>query len=215
MPIYLSSYGLGSPPAAVHAATAGARAAVVMNALDQFGPSRTRDLGLEVDALATIGYVASELDLRDYIGADADLVHALEAVDLVWVVGGNSFVLARAMTRCGFRDAVLPALARPGFVYAGYSAGSVVAGPDLAGIDLVDDPDVLAPGETDRVEAATLGLIPFRVVPHWRSDHPESPAIDRVAEHLGRSGLEHRCLHDGEALLVDGDEVSLVGGPGA
>jgi len=131
------------------------------------------------------------------------------------VVGGNTFVLARAMTLSGFGDVLRDRLADPSFVYAGYSAGSVVTGPDLDGIELVDDPTAVADGIPSGTPADALVLVPFRVVPHYRSDHPESPAIERVAEHMQARGLEHRCLRDGEALWVDGGSVTLLGGPPA
>jgi peptidase E len=40
----------------------------------------------------------------------------------VWVVGGNAFVLARAMAAAGSREALLTVADRAGFTYAGYSA---------------------------------------------------------------------------------------------
>jgi dipeptidase E len=211
MPLYLSSYGLGADPTRLAAPTRGRRAVIVMNALDQFGATRTRDLAHETDDLASLGWDAVELDLRAFVGRSDELSQLLESVGLVWVVGGNSFVLARAMTAARLAALLRDRLQDPEFVYAGYSAGAVVAGPDLDGIQLVDDPFAAVEGVPPNAPAETLGLVPFRVVPHWRSDHPESPAIERVAAHVQSGGLEHRCLRDGEALWVDGETVIHVG----
>lgn len=211
MPLYLASFGFGEDTL-LEAPAPGATALVILNALDPF-PGRARDLPLEIGALAARGWNARELDLRDVIGRPSELERELDDAGLLWVVGGNSFVLARAMALAGLHPLLRRRLDDPSFVYAGYSAGAVVAGPDLDGIELVDDPTA----EADRVPATTaaegLGLVDFRVVPHWRSDHTESPAIERVAEHMRRHGLAHRCLHDGEALWVDGTHVTLVGAP--
>jgi len=202
MRLYLSSYRLGSRAGALRWAGSGAgRALVVMNALDGYGAGRSRSWRREEADLAALGYAADELDLRD----PGDLEACLAETDLLWVVGGNAFVLARAMTAAGFGDALRSAWAtRDHVVYGGYSAGACVAGPDLAGIELMDDPDAHDP-DAPTVRAQALGLIPERIVPHWRSDHPESPAAERAARHLAHLGLPHRTLRDGDDLLVGFD----------
>ncbi|MGO4428197.1 hypothetical protein AB4Z54_58130, partial [Streptomyces sp. MCAF7] len=48
-----------------------------------------------------------------------------------------------------------------------------------------------------------LRLVPYRIVPHWRSEHPETEGAERAAAHLAESGLPHRCLRDGEAVNID------------
>ncbi len=126
----------------------------------------------------------------------------LERFDLVWVLGGNAFVLARAMTASGFGEALVSAMDR-GLVYAGYSAGACVAGPDLRGIHLMDPADDLPPGYDGTMPAHSLGLVPFRIVPHWRSDHPETARADAAVGWLAQHSLEYRALRDGEVVLVD------------
>lgn len=186
------------------------RAGIVLNALDQFGDSRDRDLAREMYTLERLGYAVQELDLRDFFEDRFRLRVRLRDFDLVWALGGNSFVLARAMTQSGFVDAVRHRLADESFAYGGYSAGACVAGPDLQGIDLVDDASMVPPGYSAAVEPRCLDLIPFRIVPHWRSEHPESELVESAAVHLDAEGLSHRCLRDGQALVVDGDTVTLL-----
>ena len=63
----------------------------------------------------------------------------------LWVVGGNTFVLRRAMTLSGL-DAMLQERADDdAFTYEGYSAGACVLAPTLRGIHLADQPEVLPP----------------------------------------------------------------------
>ena len=69
--------------------------------------------------MRSLGFDAEELDLRTYFHGGGDLRGRLETYALVWVVGGNAFVLARAMTAAGFAAAARETLR----VYAGYSAG--------------------------------------------------------------------------------------------
>jgi dipeptidase E len=213
MRLLLSSWflGPGERPEVLPPATTARRAGIVVNALDEHGPSRVRDLGRETDTWEGFGYRCEELDLREYFTAPDVLAARLSELDLVWAMGGNAFVLARAMTGSGFRGAVRAQLRRPEFVYGGYSAGACVAGPDLRGIDLVDDPAVLPDGYPS-VEARCLGLVDFRIIPHWRSDHPDAPGAERAAARLTDDGLVHRCLRDGETISVHDGTVVVSGG---
>jgi dipeptidase E len=186
------------------------QAGVVLNALDELGAARNRELGREIRSLEDLGYACDELDLRQYFGEPGRLAERLHGLDLVWAVGGNSFVLARSMAQAGFGAAVRQRLDDPSFVYGGYSAGACVAGPDLAGIELVDDPEVIPEGYAAETEPVGLWLVPFRVVPHWRSDHPESGRIELVDEHLAAAGLDYRRLRDGQALAVDGSAIARI-----
>ncbi|WP_192583423.1 Type 1 glutamine amidotransferase-like domain-containing protein [Streptomyces albicerus] len=191
-----------SRPSALPSTRETGRAGIVLNALDEHGSSRGRDLGREIRTLETFGYSCDELDLRDYFSDPDELPRRLADLDLVWALGGNAFVLARAMTQSGFAHAVKAQLHRPEFVYGGYSAGACVAGPDLRGIDLIDDPTVLPEGYAAHTEPACLGLVPYRIVPHWRSEHRETKGADRAAAYLAEHGLSHRCLRDGEAVNI-------------
>ena len=204
MRVYLSSYLAGDRFGELRARS-GARAAVVLNALDAFGESRDRDLGRELAALEALGYEAAELDLRRYFNDRASLAAALDPLDLVWVVGGNAFVLGRAITASGFADLLRHRADIAPFTYAGYSAGACVAAPDLAGLELVDDPRAQGVGHPHALEPTALNLVPFRVVPHWDSDHPESGQMATVVAALRRGALEYRLLRDGESLLMDVD----------
>ena len=202
--IYLSSYRLGRHAEMLRAETGHARASIVFNALDVFEETRLRSWEREAEDLAQLGYTSDELDLRAFFGDGEGLARRLDACDLVWVVGGNAFALARSMTASGFAAALRPALDR-GMIYAGYSAGACVTGPDLRGIHLIDDPDDLPGGYDAAVPATTLGLVPFRTVPHWRSDHPEAARAEVAASWLERQGLAYRAIRDGEVIVVDDD----------
>ncbi|MEU6343652.1 Type 1 glutamine amidotransferase-like domain-containing protein [Streptomyces sp. NPDC046977] len=204
MRLLLSSWFLtpDSRPSALPSTFRTGRAGIVLNALDEYGGSRARDYARECRTFETFGYACEELDFRNYFSAPKELPKRLADLDLVWVLGGNAFVLARAMTQAGLRDALQEQLHRPEFTYGGYSAGACVAGPDLQGIDLIDDPTVLPDGYPPTTSPECLRLLPYRIVPHWRSNHPETEGAERAAAHLAESGLPHRCLRDGEAVNV-------------
>jgi dipeptidase E len=209
--LYLSSFRLGRDRGALRDLVGRTgRAALVFNACDVYGDNRLRTLGREIEDIASLGFECEELDLRSYFEDFEGLHHRLDTYDLIWVVGGNSFVLARAMTQSRFGQAVSTPLDDGRLVYAGYSAGICVAAPDLEGIGLMDDPGALPDGYPVDVRATTLGWVPWRIVPHWRSQHPEAPVAELAVEHLLQNGLPFRTLRDGQAIVVEGDASRLV-----
>jgi len=206
MRLYLSSYRLGDSAGALLALLgSGARAAIISNALDHI-PAATRqgyrtEVNDPVADFAALGIEAEELDLRDYFGAPLHLEAALANFDLVWAMGGNSFILRRAMAQSGFDTVITDLLRRDAIVYGGFSAGAVVAAPSLQGIELMDDPNEIPPGYGAEVVWQGLGLIDYAIVPHFRSHHPESAAAQAAANHLAKRKLPFRALRDGEVIV--------------
>ncbi len=211
MKLYLSSYRLGAQPSALRdlVGGSGGRAALVFNALDQY-PERLRDFDREATDLASVGFDSGELDLRRYFAAQDQLRSVLTTFDLLWVVGGNTFILARAMMQSRFSEAARELVEEGRLVYAGYSAGACVLAPDLEGVRLVDEPEVIPPGYPPTAEPSALGWIPWRILPHWRSDHPESESVERAAAFLDAHDLPYKTLQDGQALTCDGSRYRLV-----
>lgn len=203
MRLYLSSYRWGDDVERLRVPAGTGRAAVVLNALDHFGEGRTRDWELHRSGLEALGHQTAELDLRRWFGEEQALAEHLSGLDLVWVVGGNAFVLARAVAAAGLAPALRRRAAEGPFTYGGYSAGACVTGPDLTGVDAVDDPQARGVGHPRDVEPVTLGLVPFRIVPHWESDHPETELVRGMASVLRQRGLEHRLLRDGEVVVTE------------
>jgi dipeptidase E len=188
-----------------HSDRDGRRAAIIENALDGISPAARELYRTEVYdpvmELASLGIAGTPLDLRDYFGRPEALAQALAAYDLVWVTGGNAFILRRAMKQSGFDDVIIDMLERDAIVYGGFSAGAVVAGPCLEGIHLMDDPDETPAGYDIEPVWDGLGLIDHTIVPHYRSPHTESAAADRAVRHLMGRGLRYRALRDGEVII--------------
>jgi dipeptidase E len=212
MRFYLSSFRFGDRFDLLLAmAGQGARAGVVGNALDAVPSaeraSYARTTHDPVAELRSAGLDASWLDLRDYFGAPDRLDAALAKLDLVWVTGGNAFLLRRAMRQSGFDRVALPLIAQDKLVYGGWSAGAVVAGPDLRGVELMDDPALLAAGYDPAPVWDGLGLVAFHLVPHYESDHPEAEAAGRVTAYLLDQALPYRTLRDGDVLVRDASGI--------
>ena len=216
MRLFLSSYQIGDHPEALEALLgSNRRAAVICNALDVYpdidAASRRRRVERQAAALARLGCAADELDLRDYFGRTEALAERLSELDLVWVNGGNSFVLKRAFEQSGCDQALKAVLDRDEIVYGGFSAALMMVMPTMRGIELCDDIVSVPAGYRPEFSWESLGLVDYSIVPHWRSDHPESAMMEDVVRYMQANGLPYRTLRDGEAIVVDANGHRLVG----
>lgn len=207
MKLYLSSFRTGERFDELVAALApGAKVAVVSNAVDlipiEDRLSYSRNVHDPLAVFQEAGFEAADLDLRRYFGAPGELEAALTGVGLVWAVGGNSFLLRKAMRLSGFDNVAVERVRAGQLIYGGWSAGAVVAGPSLKGIELMDDPEVTAAGYSGSPVWEGLRLLDYAVVPHFRSEHAEADAAERAAFHLMEAGMPFRTLRDGEVLIV-------------
>ena len=211
--MYLSSQGLGDSPELLrHLNPEATHALIILNALDPYPSARQGAFINESTGLSALGYECQELDLRHYFQSDAgarsELTEHLRKTDLVWVAGGNTFVLARAMQQSSFKSALLQAnleleiAQSPSLIYGGYSAGAVVVGPDLQGIHLMDDRRVIPAGYQQDTEALTLGFIDDRIVPHYQSDNPESGHAQKAVDYLEHRKLKYRTMSDGDTWIT-------------
>jgi dipeptidase E len=214
MRLYLSSFRLGDHPEHLVslAGAGGRRSVVIANAMDDAPPDvRRASVELESAALADLGLGAAELDLRDYFGHQRRLRQDLSGVTLAWLRGGNTFMLRHALDRSGADIVFRDLLAANALVYAGYSAGACVLSPSLRGLELVDDAGAVtrAYGSPPRWDG--LAVLREAFVPHYRSPgHPETAAIERVVTRYRAEGIAYRTLRDGQALLVNGPETTIV-----
>lgn len=93
-------------------------------------------MGLAKHALRRMDVSIYSLDIAS---ASYGLIHdVIEASDIIYVGGGNSFLLLQEMRRSG-ADTIITEAVTNGKPYIGESAGAVVAGPDIGYIRDMDD----------------------------------------------------------------------------
>ncbi|WP_040794738.1 Type 1 glutamine amidotransferase-like domain-containing protein [Nocardia higoensis] len=211
MRLFLASYRFGRhADRLARLADEPGRVAVIPNACDAWPAAWQSAVTSDLVPLRRHGYSPEVLDLRDYVGKPEELDAALRGFPMVWVRGGNTFVLRAQFARSG-ADRVLPALlAEDALVYAGYSAGACLLTPDLHGIESMDDPDEVAP--TCGVEARWdgLGLVDRRIVPHVDSPTDPDGSSARLAAEYRSGGVPHWALNDDEVVVVDGASVEYL-----
>ena len=183
-------------------------------------PDRGLTIGYVTDAqagLAGAPFVAAERARVSALGHDVREINArntkpdqldaeLAALDALYVASGSTFALLEALKTTG-NDAVIIDHVRAGLPYIGTSAGSIIAGPDIAPASLMDDP---ADGPLLQ-DTQGLALVDTTVVPHADGLLPPYPPelIDRILETYG---VEHRLqpLRDDQALLVDARGAQVI-----
>lgn len=157
--------------------------------------------------LRALGYTLQEIDLAAVGPADLDAM--LGGLDVLYVAGGNTFHLLHHVARSGLDRVLAPHLGR-GLVYIGASAGSVVAGLDVAPLALMDDP-----AEGDPVRSTRgLGLVDVVLVPHADGLLPPYPLslINEVVATFG-DRLPLQLVRDDEALAIVDGVAQLVASP--
>lgn len=184
---------------------------VIANAVDADPtPVRRAKVEGELEALSALGLRPDELDLRTFFDRPAAIETRLGRYGLVWLRGGNVFMLRYALHRSGADEALRRLLHEDALVYGGYSASPCVLGPTISGFETTDDPSVV----TDVYGADPLwtgmGIVDFVVVPHVDSpDHPESERLSDLAATFRATGVRHQPLRDGEVVIIDGDNVTV------
>ncbi len=211
MRLYISSYRLGNhSDELLKLLKGGTKVALIANAVDFRSPEEIQERNIkDKEELTALGLDVTEIDLKKYFGQKEELRVELEKYELIWVRGGNAFVLRRAFKCSGADEIIKQLLEEDKLVYGGYSAGVCVLAPSLRGIEIVDDPNVIPEGYQTEIIWNGLDVLPYSIVPHYQSNHPESAEIGKTVQFMIDSRIPHKTLRDGEVLIIRGDHETL------
>ena len=203
MKFYLSSYKIGKKTEKLKELIGGKKIGFIPNALDHVEPKARKESNEKnMKALSDLDIDVEMLDLKDYFGKKAKLKKKIDSLGGVWVRGGNTFVLRQAMKLSGFDD-LIKNLDRDNFLYSGYSAGICILAPSLKALQQVDDPTIMPYKEHKEVIWDGLGILDYIILPHYKSDHPESADIDKEVEFCKKNNIPFRTLQDGEVIIIE------------
>jgi dipeptidase E len=158
------------------------------------------------------GFEFEEIDLRHYFGQSKKLATKLKPFGSIWCAGGNTFILRRAMKASGLDKILTDFLHKDQILYGGWSAGACITAPSLRGIEYGDRPQPdIVPDNYPSKETVWegLGLVPFMIVPHCKSDWFGQEA-DKSIAYLKKHDMLYKSLEDGQVIIVDGDKVELL-----
>ena len=212
MRLYLSSYKLGNHSQELIKLTGvNAKIAIIGNASDGYGNNKERreSIKRQESALSNIGLIPKEIDLRKYFNNKEKLEKKLREFKAVWVKGGNTFVLRKAMKLSGFDKIIKKMLKNDEIVYSGFSAGWCILSKTLHGLETVDHPNETPKGYPKKIIWEGLGLISYSAAPHYKSNHPESAGVDKEILFYKEKNMPYKALRDGEVIVVNGSKEKI------
>lgn len=177
--------------------------ACIENATDVIEGSEQWVPGIR-QSLVDTGYQVEPIDLRNWLNKKEALEEKLQSKDVIWLCGGHTYYLRWILKESG-ADEIIKKLVIAGKVYAGWSAGAIMAGPttkyfDLMGDDPVDAPELIETG---------LHLTDTVVVPHKdNADFAEGAGKANAA--LLKEGFNTILLKDDQAFVVSGDRNLVI-----
>jgi len=161
-------------------------------------------------AKARARFAALDCELTSaHVAADPGV--ALSNTDAIFIGGGNTFRLLKALQDFGWIEPIRERV-RSGVPYIGSSAGSNVAGPTIR---TTNDMPIVQPRSFD-----ALGLVPFQLNPHFQDPDPSSTHMgetreERIIQFHEENETPVVGLREGAWLRVGAGSVVLGGTRGA
>jgi dipeptidase E len=212
MRLFLASYNFGDFGGRLQELVGDNRKSlVVSNALDY---KDDKELNDQKELFRKNGIKYRELDLRKYFNKSEQLERYIEEYKpgLVVLLGGNTFLLRRALAQSGLDEILQKDIRNNKYVLAGYSAGAIVVGPSLRGYERLDKEKLVMPGYQKAIIWSGLKLTDIRIVPH--ADSPKySKGVVALRQNLfDKNGWESVTLNDNDAFVVDGARKDILRG---
>ena len=126
----------------------------------------------------------------------------LEAYDLIYVSGGNTFYLAFRLQETGWDQRIKNFISNGG-VYAGSSAGSIILMDNISYFASADDP-TKAPGIF-----RGLGLFKGAIIPH-ADNHKCKEIMGNIEENYRKNGYETISLNDNQVLVIENNTSTII-----
>jgi dipeptidase E len=127
--------------------------------------------------------------------------------DGLFLGGGNTYELLKALRSRGIRPSFLKEFLARGGVIMGLSAGGIVLTPHIATASVPsEDADANSVGLKNR---RGLSLLPFEFVPHFSGS---ALAVQEIQKHLSGSSRSVLACKDGAGIVVRGEKAEVHGG---
>ncbi|WP_271711707.1 Type 1 glutamine amidotransferase-like domain-containing protein [Marinigracilibium pacificum] len=153
-----------------------------------------------------MGFDSTKIELFDLMKTSH---RELSRFDIIYILGGNPFLLLNEVNKSGAHK-TLESLMFKDKILMGYSAGSLLLGPNLSLMNHVDS--LLGFNEINLKELSCIGLYDFYIFPHYTeftSQVPELAAKIENFESLSDKPL-HR-LNDNQGIIIQNGNMEIIG----
>lgn len=176
---------------------------LILNATDIVEHADTWVGGMTA-ALCEKGYRTKTIDLNNWLINNEGLPEALADNDALWVCGGHTYHLNYMLAKSG-ADTIIKKLVGEGKVYAGWSAGAVVAGPTTRHFNNMGDD----PNDVPELVLTGLRLTNKVIVPHMdNADFEKGAMLTNNA--LLADNYNTIPLNDNEVFVVNGRQETIL-----
>lgn len=149
--------------------------------------------------LKELGFNFIEIDL--YKESIEDIKRIMNDVDIIYVEGGNTYVLLDAINKSKISE-ILKQKLRNGAIYFGTSAGAYVACPTIEMCEWSGD----RPNIPELTDLTAMNLVSFMLSVHYNR-----PNHSNIRDSVLNCKLPVRILKDNQAFIVDDGGIKLVG----
>jgi dipeptidase E len=207
MKLYISSYKLGNKKEELKKwlETNDNKIGLIINSRDVFPDGERKTFGIKSDAdeLIALGFDVEIVDLKDYFNNNENTKELFNRLKAFYAIGGNTFVLRKAMQLSGFDKLLIDNAYNPEYLYAGYSAGVCLLSKSLRGVAVMDEPE-LDPYKTNQPPIYDgLGLIDEMIIPHFNSNHKETELASKAVEYCKQNNFSYIAMQDGDVMIKD------------
>ena len=157
-----------------------------------------------IAALKEMGCVVAILDVATTPHNES--VQAIKNSDCLCVSGGNTFFLLQELKRNGLLDLIKQKV-QDGIPYIGESAGAIIACPNIAYNQIMDDKTVA----TELTDYSGMDLVDYYVLPH----NGEFPFVETTAQTIKVYGEKINLipLNNSQAIIVENGVSSTLTEP--
>ncbi len=131
------------------------------------------------------------------------LTAAIKGKDIIYVTGGNTYVLLEHLKRCNLKAILAKHFDNDGW-YMGASAGSIVMSDDISYVASLDEPS-----KANLSDTKGLNLVDFRIMPHL--DHNDFvEGIKEIMPEIISDDKELIGINDDQGIMVKGSFIKVI-----
>ena len=145
------------------------------------------------------------VNLRAY--GISEIEERLKDTDIIYIVGGKQFVLAKLFKEIGF-DSVLKKFSKEK-VIMGTSAGAIVLGMPVDSNEYYLDRYNLNKND---IEVHNLGFVDFNIIPHYLRKDRLKYNEEYYKRVLKDNTFKMYAINDNQAIIYNDSELNFIGG---